>query len=85
MMRWAVPVLLLAAGAAAAQDVELRFDVTLDDRPIGTHVFRIAGPPSARTVDSEAAFRVQLLGLTLYRYRHRATEQWRGKIGRAHV
>ncbi|KQP35290.1 DUF6134 family protein [Pseudorhodoferax sp. Leaf274] len=68
--------LLLAAlpGLAGAQE----FGVTLDDQPIGTHRFTLGGTPQARTVRSEAAFAVKLLGLTVYRYRHQASEQWRG-------
>lgn len=57
---------------------ELDFSVSLDDKPIGEHRFRINGPADARTVESEANFNVKLLGLTVYRYRHQASEQWRG-------
>ena len=75
---WAawVAALFLAAlpSVAAAQD----FEVTLDGKPIGTHRFTLGGTPQARTVRSEAVFAVKLLGLTVYRYRHVASEQWRG-------
>lgn len=57
---------------------ELVFSVSLDDQPIGEHRFRITGAADARTVESEANFSVKLLGLTVYRYRHQAIEQWRG-------
>ena len=57
---------------------ELAFSVSLDEQPIGEHRFRITGPADARTVESEANFSVKLLGLTVYRYRHQASEQWRG-------
>lgn len=67
--------LLLAAPTAWA--LELDFGVLLDGKPIGQHRFRIDGT-DARTVTSEADFRVTLLGITVYRYRHRAQEQWRG-------
>ena len=78
-MKWQVALAWLwGTGCAAAQSGEWRFTVTLDDKPIGTHVFRVAGTPAARMVESRADFRVQILGLTLFRYRHRATEQWRG-------
>lgn len=66
--------LVALPGIAAAQE----FQVTLDDRPIGTHRFTLGGPPQARTVRSVAAFEVKLLGLVVYRYRHQASEQWRG-------
>lgn len=71
----AVAALLLAAPAAWA--TALDFSVLLDGKPIGEHRFRIEGTDD-RTVTSEADFRVTLLGLTVYRYRHRAQEQWRG-------
>lgn len=72
---WAAALFLAALpGVAAAQD----FEVTLDGKPIGTHRFTLGGTPQARTLRSEAAFAVKLLGLTVYRYRHVASEQWRG-------
>lgn len=63
-----------APGLVRAQD----FEVTLDGQPIGMHRFTVGGTPAARTVRSEAAFAVRLLGLTVYRYRHQASETWRG-------
>ncbi|KQP18508.1 hypothetical protein ASF43_11175 [Pseudorhodoferax sp. Leaf267] len=68
--------LLLAVPCSFAQDLD--FSVSLDDKPIGQHRFRITGPADARSVTSEAQFDVRLLGLSVYRYQHRATEQWRG-------
>lgn len=73
-LRWAA--LCLAALPALASALE--FEVTLDGRPIGTHRFTLGGPPQARTVRSEADFTVKLLGLTVYRYLHRADGTWRG-------
>lgn len=54
------------------------FDVRLDGKPIGTHRFVVEGEPGARTVRSLARFDVKLLGLTVFRYRHEASERWRG-------
>lgn len=68
--------LWLAALPGLAQTLD--FEVTLDDKPIGAHRFTLGGTPQARTVRSEAAFAVKLLGLTVYSYRHAASEQWRG-------
>ncbi|MGJ7578715.1 DUF6134 family protein [Variovorax sp. RHLX14] len=69
------------AGAGAG---EWNFQVTLDDKPIGTHRFSVtAEGADMRKVVSDAAFTVKLLGLTVYRYRHQATEQWRGDCLRA--
>ncbi|MDR6889140.1 MULTISPECIES: DUF6134 family protein [Variovorax] len=69
---------LAAAPAAAAPAGESTFSVFLDEKPIGEHRFSIGGTEDARSVVSEASFTVKLLGLTVYRYRHRAVEKWRG-------
>lgn len=57
-----------------------RFRVLLDGQPIGEHRFSVttSDDGNARTVLSEAAFAVRRLGITLYRYRHRAVERWSG-------
>lgn len=68
--------LCMAGGAAAA--AESSFTAFLDGKPIGEHRFVVGGPPEAREVQSDARFAVKLLGLTVYRYRHQATERWRG-------
>ncbi|WCM94464.1 DUF6134 family protein [Acidovorax sp. NCPPB 2350] len=55
------------------------FSVTLDDRPIGEHRFRLATQESGeRSVESTARFTVRVMGIALYRYRHEARELWRG-------
>ncbi|GHC96009.1 hypothetical protein GCM10007320_49500 [Pseudorhodoferax aquiterrae] len=63
----------LGAGARAQE-----FEVALDGKPIGTHRFVLGGTAQTRTVRSEASFTVKLLGLTVYRYRHEASERWQG-------
>jgi hypothetical protein len=79
-MRWtaAAAMLVCATLPCAVHAEEWNFSVFLDDKPIGAHRFSVTGPAEARKVLSEAAFAVKLLGLTVYRYRHRAVEQWRG-------
>jgi len=78
-----VPIgLALAAPAAVPGDApaarEYVFDVLLDDKPIGTHRYRVVpGADGTEQVLSEADFQVRILGLTVYRYRHRAEESWR--------
>jgi hypothetical protein len=57
---------------------EWNFRVLLDDSPIGEHRFTLAANGEERRLTSEAEFAVKLLGITVYRYRHTATEQWRG-------
>jgi len=66
-----------AAGAGAGGT----FRVLLDGKPIGQHRFSAtasAGDSSERTMVSEATFAVRFLGMTVYRYQHRAVEHWRG-------
>lgn len=63
-------------GVSAASSNEWRFEVFLDDRPIGFHSFRLDRQGDASLLRSEARFRVRLLGLTLYDYVHRSEELW---------
>jgi hypothetical protein len=70
---------LLLAGATAAADTggdTLRFQVLLDDRPIGTHEFHIAGDRDRRTVETRARFDVRVLFVPVFRYSHDNTEIW---------
>jgi hypothetical protein len=59
---------------------EWRFSVTIDDKPLGTHRFVLEGREgdATRTLTSDARFDVELLGLSVYRYRHSARERWKG-------
>ncbi|MDP9989835.1 hypothetical protein J2W28_000786 [Variovorax boronicumulans] len=67
-----------AASAAGPASGEWNFRVLLDDSPIGEHRFALVPTGEERKLTSEAQFAVKLLGVTVYRYRHSATEQWRG-------
>jgi len=71
---------LLAAAAQAAEPSTRAyvFQALLDGKPIGEHRFTVVTEGATRRVTSEADFKVTLLGLTAYRYRHRAQEQWAG-------
>jgi Family of unknown function (DUF6134) len=80
-MRAAAVLFALAAGAARAAtpgDGEWNFRALLDGKPIGAHRFSVSGEGDERKVVSEANFAVKVFGITAYRYRHQATEQWRG-------
>jgi hypothetical protein len=55
----------------------LRFEVYLDDRPIGEHSFRIADSGDTTRVTSRAAFDVDFLFINAYRYRHSSDEVFR--------
>ena len=70
---------LLPAGPGFAQtgDRQWSFSVFLDDKPIGTHVFTLQERNTHQELRSAAGFTVKVLGLTLYRYEHLATEHWK--------
>ena len=72
--------LLATASAPAWSDAsrQWNFQVTLDGQPIGEHRFTSNASGDDRQVSSDASFVVKMLGLTVYRYRHQAIEQWRG-------
>jgi hypothetical protein len=65
------------AAPAAAGDRTLRFQVFLDDRPIGEHTYRITGSGKRMRVSSRAAFDVDFLFINAYRYRHSSNEVFR--------
>lgn len=71
----------VALGCVAVQAgpplTEWNFQVFLDGKPIGAHRYTLTGAADGRaSLRSEARFDVSLLGVPLYRYRHRSDEQW---------
>ena len=72
-----------AAEVASPPTGEWNFRALLDGKPIGQHRFSVTLVSGAqgdeRRVLSEASFAVKFLGITAYRYRHKATEEWRGE------
>ncbi len=54
------------------------FAVFLDGEPAGVHRFELQEEGGERRLTSVAKFDVKLLGITVYRYRHEASELWRG-------
>ena len=71
---------LMAPGlgvASTSAQASLTFAVSLNDRPIGVHRFRIVDDGATRVVESAASFDVRILRLPVYRYRHSNTEIWR--------
>lgn len=74
--------LFVAAVAAHAAEAGTRvyaFKAFLDGKPIGEHRFTVATDGATRKVTSEADFAVKIIGITAYRYRHHADEQWAGE------
>lgn len=72
---WLGSVLLPLQVSAATSD-EWRFEVFLDDKPIGFHNFYLSNDDEYRELRGEARFRVKLLGFTVYDYTHQNLERW---------
>lgn len=66
------------AAAIREPDRELRFEVFLDDRPIGYQRFALQPTPDGLRIETRAAFEFTLLRLKAFAYDHRNVEQWRG-------
>ena len=75
--------LLMVTMPAHAELRTWDFRVLLDGKPIGTHRFDLNRKEDQYLLRSEAAFAVKLLGITLYRYQHQASERWQGDCLRA--
>lgn len=76
-LRLAALLALLAPGLLVAGAGEWDFTVYLDDRPIGTHRFTVQQEAGRSVIDISADFRVRLLFLTVYAYRHDNREEWK--------
>ncbi len=55
-----------------------RFQVLLDDQPIGQHNFNLRQQNDMTEVKTQARLSVKILGFTVYRYQHDNTENWQG-------
>lgn len=66
-----------ATAAAAESSTSYLFEVSYDERPIGTHLFEVERDGPIKRVRSVADFHVRMLFVSLYRYRHEAQEEWR--------
>ncbi len=80
--------MLFVMSPAHAESKTWNFRVLLDGKPIGSHRFDLThfhlnGQDDQYLLRSEAAFAVKLLGITLYRYQHQASERWQGDCLRA--
>jgi len=52
------------------------FDVYLDEKKVGKHLFTIADAGGVKHVQSEASFKVKIFFIPAYRYEHSAAERW---------
>ena len=73
-----LPFFCVAATAAPATEREWRFQVSLGDKPIGYHDFRLSRDGAATHVETEASFDVSFWVFNAYRYSHRNSERWKG-------
>lgn len=60
----------------AANNDNWRFQVLLDDKPIGQHHFTVANNSGQTQVRNNARFDVKFLGFTAYTYQHNNIESW---------
>lgn len=67
---------LLILPAAPLLASEWNFEVYLNDKKVGTHLFEILGAADQRQVQSTANFKVKFLFFNAYRYEHTNVERW---------
>lgn len=69
-----------AASASEEMDEPLvwDFDVFLDGRKVGKHLFMVSETDGVRQVESDATFDVRVFLIPVYRYKHSAVERWSG-------
>lgn len=66
-----------AFGSGPAADVSRwDFDVYVNDRKVGRHVFEVTEEGGLQRVSSEADFEYRILFIPAYRYRHSNAERW---------
>jgi hypothetical protein len=70
--------MIWSADTASAQtyQADWRFEVLLNDKPIGFHSFSLTGDAERQTLKTEAQFDVKFLFINAFRYRHDNTEIW---------
>jgi hypothetical protein len=52
------------------------FDVYLNNKKVGKHIFTVSEAGGVKHVQSEASFNVKILFISAYKYEHRAAERW---------
>ncbi len=72
---------LTIAAEAPAEDragevAQWNFDVYLNDKKVGKHLFKVSETGGTRQVLSEAKFKYTILFIPAYRYEHSAAERW---------
>jgi hypothetical protein len=70
---------LVAPASATDRTSEIAqwdFDVYLNDKKVGKHLFRVSESGPVRQVQSEANFKYTIFLIPAYRYEHTAAEKW---------
>lgn len=70
---------LSLSGFAEPQHAETsawNFDVYIDDKKVGTHLFEVVGDGAERQVQSVADFKLKVFFVPAYSYRHTNSERW---------
>lgn len=70
--------LTVAVPGKAEQSERWDFNVYLNDKRIGTHLFEVTDTNGITQVQSQANFKYTILLIPAYRYEHTNTEQWSG-------
>ena len=70
--------MLLAPRLAVAAPGQLKFAVFRNGTKVGEHYVTIAGDDSATTATTNVSMTVKIGPVPVYKYRHQATEKWRG-------
>ena len=70
--------LTFAVPGKAGQSERWDFNVYLNDKKIGTHLFEVTDSDGVTRVESEANFKYTILMIPAYRYEHKNTEKWSG-------
>lgn len=68
--------MLNPAPASGSDRLRWNFDVYLNDKKVGNHLFEVVDFGEERRVISEADFKYKILLIPAYRYRHTNSERW---------
>lgn len=71
-------VLLFSATSSATTSQSWEFNVYLNEKKIGRHIFEVIDDNGMTRVASEAKFKYTILKIPAYRYEHTNIEQWSG-------
>lgn len=69
----------LRAALSIPPSKRLGFDILRKDSKLGTHILTFASDADTLTVHVAVDLVYKIAGITLYHYRHQATERWQGQ------